>query len=289
VLFIINLNFLINALQAGHVDVDVKAPSLLPQQVDEYKKYSTIILSDVRATQMKTEDMERIRTAVRDLGLGLVMTGGADSFGMGGWFKTPIEEALPVSMDLKSKEELPSLGLSLVIDKSGSMSAGMGGPNKMELAKEAGIRATEMLNDKDQVGVVAFDGFPWVVVEMEPVTNLEEIQEKIGSIYADGGTEIYTALVESYAQLKDLKTQRKHVILLTDGQSGRFADYESLLDEMKEDKITVSTVAVGDDSDTYLLDKLQKWGRGGITSPMIRIASRKSLARKRLWQVEHLL
>jgi Ca-activated chloride channel family protein len=253
---------LVNALRAGNLDVDVIAPPLLPHQVDEYKKYSSIIMSDVQATQMKTEAMERIQTVVRDLGLGLIMTGGPDSFGMGGWFKTPIEEALPVSMDLTSKEELPSLGLALVIDKSGSMSAGMGGPNKMELAKEAGIRATEMLNEKDQVGVVAFDGFPWVVVEMQPVTNLEEIQEKIGSIYADGGTEIYTALVEGYEQLKKVKTQRKHVILLTDGQSGSFADYESLLEEMKEDKITVSTVAVGDDSDTSLLEHIAEMGKG---------------------------
>jgi Ca-activated chloride channel family protein len=253
---------LVNALQAGNLDVDVTVPALLPQQVDEYKKYSTIILSDVQATQMKTEAMERIQTVIRDLGLGLIMTGGPDSFGMGGWFKTPIEEALPVAMELTSKEELPSLGLTLVIDKSGSMSAGMGGPNKMELAKEAGIRATEMLNEKDQVGVVAFDGFPWVVVEMQSVTNLEEIQDKIGSIYADGGTEIYTALVEGYEQLKKVNTQRKHVILLTDGQSGSFADYEGLLEEMIEDKITVSTVAVGDDSDTALLEHIAEMGKG---------------------------
>lgn len=253
---------LVEALQAGNIQVDVKTPQLLPQELDGYKQYASIVLANVQATQINTQDMERIRTAVRDLGLGLIMTGGPNSFGMGGWFKTPIEEALPVSMDLKTKEELPSLGLVLVIDKSGSMSSGMGGPDKMGLAKEAALRATEMLNEKDQVSVVAFDGFPWAVVEMQSARNLEEIQDQISSIFAGGGTEIYSALAEGYAQADMAETQRKHVILLTDGQSGSYDDYESLLGDMLEENITVSTVAVGDDSDTLLLEDIAEWGQG---------------------------
>ena len=250
-----------SALEAGNMEIDVKQPELLPKELNDLKQYSSLILADVQATQMKTEDMKRIQAAVRDLGMGLIMTGGSNSFGMGGWFKSPIEEALPVHMDLRSKEELPSLGLVLVIDKSGSMASGMG-INKMELAKEAAIRATEMLNDKDQVGVVAFDGTPWIVVEMQSVKNLEDIQDKIGSIYASGGTEIYSALYEGYEQIKNVKTQRKHVILLTDGQSSGYNDYEGLLEDMKKEKITVSTVAVGEDADMMLLEEIAELGDG---------------------------
>ncbi|MFM1650616.1 VWA domain-containing protein [Brevibacillus sp. B_LB10_24] len=253
---------LASALEAGGMRVDVKEPALLPQELDGYKAYASIVLADVAATQVKEPDMVRLRTAVSDLGIGLVMTGGADSFGLGGWFKTPIEEALPVYMDLRGKEKLPSLGLVLVIDKSGSMDAGMGGYNKMELAKEAAIRSTEMLNEKDQIGVVAFDGEPWVVLEPQAVTDLPKIQEQIGRIYADGGTDIFPALETAYEQVKALPTQRKHVILLTDGQSGRDDDYEGLLGQMAKEGITVSTVAVGDDADTYLLEDIATMGKG---------------------------
>lgn len=253
---------LVKALEAGKITVEVLNPALLPKELDDYKQYASIVLADLQATQVSDGDMERIRAAVRDLGLGLVMTGGPDSFGMGGWFKTPIEEALPVYMDLRGKEELPSLGLVLVIDKSGSMSSGMGGPNKMELAKEAAIRATEMLNDKDEVAVVGFDSFPFLVVEPQSVKNLEEIQNRISGIYADGGTDIFPSLQMAYENIKLMKTQRKHVILLTDGQSGRRDDYEGLLEQMKADKITVSTVAVGDDADTLLLEEIARMGNG---------------------------
>ncbi|MEB3103518.1 VWA domain-containing protein [Ferviditalea candida] len=253
---------LVRALEAGEIAVDVLNPSLLPKELDDYKQYAGIVLADLQATQVSDRDMERMRAAVRDLGLGLVMTGGPDSFGMGGWFKTPIEEALPVYMDLRGKEELPSLGLVLVIDKSGSMSSGMGGPNKMELAKEAAIRATEMLNDQDELAVVGFDSFPFLVVEPQSVKNLDDIQSHIGSIYADGGTDIFPSLQMAYENIKLMKTQRKHVILLTDGRSGRQDDYGGLLGQMKEEKITVSTVAVGNDADTLLLEEIARMGSG---------------------------
>ncbi|WP_134683957.1 VWA domain-containing protein [Brevibacillus migulae] len=253
---------LVNALRAGTTQVDVMEPARLPKQMEDYRQYASIILADVDATQMGVHDMERIRSAVADFGVGLVMTGGSSGFGMGGWFKTPIEEALPVHMDLRGKEKLPSLGLVLVIDKSGSMSADPSGGNKMELAKEAAIRATEMLGDKDHVGVVAFDGEPWVVVPPQSVANLPHIHQQIGSIFPNGGTDIFPALQVAYDQIKSMQTQRKHVILLTDGQSGRDDDYQGLLQMMTGENITVSTVAVGDDADIGLLEEIAQAGKG---------------------------
>ncbi|RNB79629.1 VWA domain-containing protein [Brevibacillus fluminis] len=253
---------LVNALQAGSIQAVVKDPALLPKELDDYKQYAGVVLANVDATKIGDDDMERIRTAVRDLGLGLIMTGGQDSFGMGGWFHTPIEEALPVYMDLRGKEQQPSLGLELVIDKSGSMSGDGRGADKMELAKEAAIRATEMLTEKDQIGVIAFDGSPWTVVEPQPVKDPQTIRQKIGSIYADGGTDIFPALQMAYDEIKKMKAQRKHIILLTDGQSGRDDDYMGLLQQMTGENITVTTVAVGDDADTTLLEDIAQWGKG---------------------------
>ncbi len=253
---------LVQALRAGGMQVEQRELALLPKELAGYKQYATIVLSDVSATQMSDADMERMRTAVRDLGLGLIMTGGSESFGMGGWFQTPIEEALPVHMDLRGKQQLPSLGLELVIDKSGSMSSDARGVDKMELAKEAAIRATTMMNQQDSIGVIAFDGDPWEVVAPQTVANKEEIHQQIGRIRADGGTDIYPALQLAYDRVKQMNTQRKHVILLTDGQSGMQDDYQGLLQQMTSENITVSTVAVGDDADHTLLEMIAKTGNG---------------------------
>ncbi|MDQ0337451.1 Mg-chelatase subunit ChlD [Caldalkalibacillus uzonensis] len=252
----------VQILQAGDYETEVRLASQIPQQLEDLKQYATLILADVEARSLTPADMERIRTAVRDLGIGLVKTGGSNSFGLGGWFSTPIEEALPVDMDLKSKEKLPSLALSLVIDKSGSMQDGFAGLTRMELAKEGAVRATEMLSEKDQIGVVAFDSAPWEVVEMQQATDLATVQDQIRSIYADGGTDIFAALEYAFHTIKDTLTQRKHIILLTDGHSGRDDDYVGLLAAMKELGITVSTVAVGADADIQLLEQIAEAGGG---------------------------
>lgn len=253
---------LVNALNASQINVEVKEPSLLPKEFEDYKQYSSIILSDTQATQFTNDDMLRIQTAVRDLGIGLIMSGGGDSFGLGGWFKTPIEEALPVDMEIKNKETNPSLALMLVIDKSGSMSVDSSGINKIELAKEGAIRSSEMLTENDQIGVIAFDGTPWSVVEMQPATDLDKIHEEISGIYADGGTDIYLALQLAYESLIDVEAQIKHIILLTDGQSGGISDYQNLITGMEDENITVSTVGIGRDSDSYLLDMIADMGNG---------------------------
>ena len=51
--------------------------------------------------------MAMLRDATRDLGIGLGMIGGELSFGAGGYYRSPIEEALPVTMDLKKDQRLP--------------------------------------------------------------------------------------------------------------------------------------------------------------------------------------
>ena len=71
------------------------------------------------------------------------MIGGDNSFGAGGYYQTPIEEALPVTMDMKKQKQLPSLALVIVIDVSGSMSATEDGVMKIRLAAEAADRGRQ--------------------------------------------------------------------------------------------------------------------------------------------------
>ncbi|TMV44579.1 VWA domain-containing protein, partial [Paenibacillus mesophilus] len=248
---------LAGVLDSGLIPYDLLTPEVLPVELTDYSAYDSIVLANVAATRLSEKRMLMIEQAVRDYGVGLVMTGGEDSFGLGGYFKTPIERALPVYMDLRGKREIPSLALMLVIDKSGSMAG-----DKIQLAQEAASRTIQLMREKDTIGVLAFDSSPWWVVEPQLLKDPKKVTEQVNSITADGGTEIYSAVDQAYAKLRNVEAQRKHIILLTDGQSSTNQSYETLAANMTKDNITLSSVAIGDGADTQLLERLAQLAKG---------------------------
>ena len=106
---------------------EIVAPAVVPADLAGWSRYDAVVLADVPAEALPSGAMEMLESYVRDLGRGLVMTGGPDSFGPAGTPVTPVERALPVNMDLKGRGRQPRVAMVLVIDKSGSMSGDQGG------------------------------------------------------------------------------------------------------------------------------------------------------------------
>ena len=246
---------LASALREQDIEAEVRPPEGIPRSLDELENFEAVILSNVPATMLSMRQMDLIRSYVSDLGGGLIMLGGEQSFGLGGYYKTPIEEILPVRSDFEKEKEKPSLAICLVIDRSGSM-----GGEKMELAKDAAKSAVELLTPKDFVSVVAFDSVAYPVVPMQSASAAGSINSQISTIEAGGGTSIYPAMVEAYDQLTRASAKLKHVILMTDGQS-EAGDFEGITRQMTNGQITVSTVGVGD-ADNNLLQHLAEVGQG---------------------------
>jgi uncharacterized membrane protein len=250
------------ALRSQHVDVTVVEADKIPKDMAGLQKYDGLILSNVSSLKMTKKQMENIRDYVREQGGGLVMLGGEESFGLGGYYRTPIEEALPVTMEVKQKIEIPSLAVVLSIDRSGSMAMTTDEKvTKLDIAKEAAHLVVDLLDDRNEVGVMSWDTeFIWDA-PVKPARDKQGIHHAISTIKAGGGTDGYPALKEAYQILFDRPALLKHVIFLSDGQMTR-GDFSGLLRRMAKDKITVSTVAIGKDADVPLMVDVAKWGRG---------------------------
>ncbi|MEM7315261.1 MAG: VWA domain-containing protein, partial [Planctomycetota bacterium] len=220
------------------------------------QNYECVVLSNVPATALTQQQMEIARTYVQELGGGFIMLGGEQSFGLGGYYKSAMEEVLPVRSDFEKEKENPSLGMMLVIDKSGSMSG-----DKIEMAKSAARSAAELLGRRDKIGVLAFDGETYVISEMQSARNKGKISDEIARIDAGGGTTMYPAMEMAYEMLMATTAKLKHVIILTDGVSSP-GDFEGIAQQMASSKMTVSTVAIGEGCDIDLLQNIARVGKG---------------------------
>ena len=253
--------FLVDALKTSGLNVEQQSPLSAPLDLGTLRNYASVVLVDVAANQFAPGQLRALKTYVQNYGGGLVIAGGDHAYGPGSYARTPLEEMSPVRMDLRGKSVSASTALILVIDTSGSMGGGPGGASKMDLAKEAAISAAELLGEYDQIGIVAFEDQPRWVITPTPATDLGVVQAAIAEMQPGGGTEIYPALKMAYDGLAPIDAKVKHIILLTDGEAPR-GDYPGLTQQMKDANITLSTIGIGSDADTALLQELATLGNG---------------------------
>ncbi len=248
-------------LQVQGYAVVEAAPQSHPLSLSELSAYDLLVLDNVPAFHLTHAKMENIEKYARDLGGGVLVIGGAQSYGAGGYFRTPLERILPVDMRPPARLEMPHVALLFVIDKSGSMGSGGEGSTKLDLAKAAAIAAADIMNPTDQVGILAFDAaWDWAL-PFRQVGKGEWISEKLASLQSDGGTDLYKAMVEAHRGIAAKQAAIKHVIALSDGLTDK-ADFQSLMQKMARDGITVSTVSVGSDADVQLMADIAKTGKG---------------------------
>jgi Mg-chelatase subunit ChlD len=245
------------ALAADHLKVDNVGPSDIPLSAEALRKWDLVVLSDVPARAVSTDRQRALVSYVKDHGGGFIMIGGENAFGVGGWGGSAIEQILPVRYSGERQKEQPTLALLLVIDKSGSMSS----EEKLDLVKEAARATARTLDPSDEIGVIAFDSAPQVLVRLQPAANRLRISSSIRRLSAGGGTNALPALREAYLQLAGSKALVKHVILLSDGQSSE-AGVSALISDMRNADITVSAVGVGAGAGKDFLARVAERGRG---------------------------
>lgn len=250
-----------NALTAAGFTLETVRPHDLPAELINLVEYAAIVLVDVPARQLTSQQMLAMQAYVRDLGGGLTVIGGPTSYGVGGYFRTPLEEILPVEVQIKDEKRRPSLAMVFVIDHSGSMAETSGGVIKLELAKEAAMRSIELLMPTDRVGVVAFDDTATWVVPMTDTSDPQEIISAIGTLRPGGGTDILAGLQAMAEVLPGEQAISKHVILLTDGGANPSGIPELVQRLKQENGITLTTVGVGRDAAPFLPD-IAKLGGG---------------------------
>ncbi len=250
---------LASALQAANLRVDQRTPAQVPASPAELRRYAAILLVDLPAAAVPAPLQRALVTYVRDQGGGLAMIGGSESFGAGGWRRTPLAAILPVDLDPPDKQQRPDLALALVIDRSGSMSDSDGpGPSRLDLAREAVFLATRGLAQTDRLGVIVFDDLAQTVLPLQALPDLTTIEEALSMVSPDGGTNIRAGVELGATTLAATDARIKHLILLTDGLDS--TNYSDLIDQMRAAGTTVTIVALGGDANPSLEGLAERGG-----------------------------
>jgi len=245
--------FLLPALEQAGILIDTIAPDALPLNMSGLANYKSVILANIPATDLSNAQMELLDRYVRDIGGGLVVVGGPNSFAPGGYFQTPLEATLPVEMEIKDQQRLPQLTIAYLIDRSGSMGQiGRSGVPNLELAKRAIVLSLDLLQPTDRAAIGTFDtSGAWVA----PFQNVNDNQVLIGlvnSIRAGGGTDILAGMRLVERDIVQEPSEIKHLILMTDGGANPLGLVE-LTEQLNSDhNVTLSTIAIGRNPANFL-------------------------------------
>ncbi|MBS1723353.1 MAG: VWA domain-containing protein [Armatimonadetes bacterium] len=255
---------LAQALAAQGIDVRLYGPEGLPVRAEDLQSYDAVLLNDLNASLVTNGQMKLLQGAVRDTGVGFAMIGGENSFLPGGWYGTPVAEALPVDLNIRQRKSFPSTTVLVVIDASGSMGAEEDGVQKIQLAAKAAEETVKLLSPLDRVGVAgSSDGIELVAPVQElkdkpkVISQIKKLRPGMGGIYAEPSVQF------ADKTLRGENTKVRHFLLLADGNDvDTYGDTLGIVGRLRSSKITTSVVAIGDGKDVPFLKTVATAGGG---------------------------
>ncbi|MXW06568.1 MAG: VWA domain-containing protein [Gammaproteobacteria bacterium] len=247
-------NNLERLLGAGF-EMDAPDPNTVDEDFD-ISPYDVAILDDVPISSLNEDLLNNISQQVQENGMGLIHSGGEAAFGDGGYHDSPITDLFPVEIPGDQDKIDPSVGVAIILDTSGSMAG-----SRIELAKHIARLAVRRLQPHDRIGIVEFYGNKHWAIPMQPATNKIEVDRAIGRMKAIGGTVLFPAVQEAYYGLQNVNTRFKHIILITDA-GVEDANYEAMVRRINRDRITLSTILVGQGGHNQVMADIANWGGG---------------------------
>jgi uncharacterized membrane protein len=226
---------------------EIRRVEQFPNRPEELQSYDAVVLANVpRGAGGLSEAQQRMLAAyVHDLGGGLVMIGGEEAFGAGGWQGSRLEEVLPVNMDIPAQRQVPK-GALVIIMHSCEM------PQGNYWAEQCAIKAVETLSSQDEIGVISYDwqgggGSKWdwpLSVKGDGSKVIAAVKNmKLGDMPSfDDALDVALNGLEGGRGLKHTDARQKHIIVISDGDPAMPRD--ELIRQCRELKVTISTVTV---------------------------------------------
>jgi uncharacterized membrane protein len=193
--------------------------------------------------------------------VGLVCIGGDSAYAAGGYRGSPLENTLPVSMELDSKKVLPRGAVVLIMH-------GMEFANGNQVARDCAQGVLSALGPDDEMGVNLWDGTDRWVLPLTKVGNKKAAGSAIAGMNQGDMGSFQGCMEMAHGALKKSTANLKHVIVFSDGDPA--APSQALMQKMTGDRMTVSTVLISGHSGPETMISIAEQGKGrfyNVTSP----------------------
>jgi len=244
------------SLKATGIHAVFMTPDAVVSTLDWLQRYAALVIVDTPADLFDPTFLQQLVPYVRDLGHGLVVIGGQESYGLGGYGQTPLETALPVKMDLPKRRDLPSAAVALIIESLEEQT-------QVNISKRAGEGVVNLLTEEDKILVDDAEGTGSFAVPLQHVRNKAAIDQAIQTMQPGDPMSYAPDLQAAYEALRHTTTRVKHIILLGDGDA-EDSGYAALVKRIRAGGVTVSTVATNGlgFNDWATMRDIAKWGGG---------------------------
>jgi Ca-activated chloride channel homolog len=220
------------------LDVTSRTPAELPSSADKLARYDLVVLSDVPMHLLDAERIAALDAYVRGGG-SLLVAGGADSLGSGGYEATALEKLLPARFDSGCRLDAPNLALVIVVDQSMRRAP-------MDKTREAIRALSESLAPNDYVAVIGFDDDAHTRVRAQRAANRRRIAEQLADLVPSERTGgLFAGLHAAEDILESIHAASKHVIVVAASNTSS-ADVVELTADMRARGITTSAVPFSD-------------------------------------------
>ncbi|HTL52015.1 MAG TPA: VWA domain-containing protein, partial [Planctomycetota bacterium] len=232
-----------DALKAEGIFTDVRYAGMdvgdkLPKTLEDLQNFDCFILMNISKEDL-SDAMVPMKTCVNDLGCGLIMLGGRDSFGAGGYLHTPIEEILPVSCETEDKQVMMNGALVVVLHtcefEQGNMWA-------VKIAKVC----VDTLSVGDWYGVMEYAwsaGSNWVV-PLARITSKAGLKQQIDKANPGDMPDFNSVVADADAALSKIpaKVGAKRIVIISDGDPS--PPMPTTMQNLKDHGISMSFVGI---------------------------------------------
>lgn len=227
---------LAQAIREGERAVEVRPAYELQRDATSLMPYDCIVFVNVGYDNFDGIQLQAVRDAVYDLGIGFLMVGGENSFGPGGYHRTLVEDILPVSMDVTQKKVLPKGALAIILH---TCEFAEGNTWAKRITKEA----IKVLGAQDEVGAICYGagGDKWIF-ELTPAAEYEKLVPKINASQPSDMPSFSSTMAMGLKGLMKSDASARHMIVISDGDPS--PPPPQLVQEFIDAKVSISIVAV---------------------------------------------